>query len=373
MDTRLPSSQPSTFFTERQIELKKIKRRKFMRASFTLKGIGRLAPAFALIVALCATTTAQAGPLITCNQAGLGATGAIVGGFTVPPTMITTYDFSTGATVGSFIPTGASPDGNGRGVQVLGNIIYYTELDFTPPSDFGPTDFIRIAPYNGGAGGADTGTLPNPRPTAGIQDLAYFNGVLYILTGYPLDAPEVFGLNPFNGAVVVGPISISAPAATDSDGFNVLPNGNFLINQGDGSTMYDQYNPTTGAVIPSTTITVPGAFQSTGVENNGTSLFFQEQSDATGLVDGFTETTFAGTFIANTLVSPPPNNCEDISLPVSACFGVTGVTPGKPNCHGKCVSFLANADGGIKNASKDLGYKSVDALQDAIDAFCGKK
>jgi hypothetical protein len=331
-----------------------------MKASLILKGIGRLAPAFALIVALFATTTAQAGPLITCNQAAQG------GG------PITTYDFSGGATVASFVPTGALPNGNGRGVQVLGNNIYYTELVFTPPSFFGPTDVIHIAPYNGGAGGADTRTIPNPRPTVGIQDLAYFNGVLYILTGYPFDAPQVFGLNPSNGAVVIGPISISAPGASDSDGFSVLPNGNFLINEGDGSTNYDQYNPTTGNVIPSTMITVPGVFQSTGVENDGTSLFFQEQSDATTFVDGFTETTFAGTFIANQLVSPPPNNCEDISLPVSACFGVTGVTPGKPNCHGKCVSFLANADGGIKKASKDLGYASVDDLQDAIKAFCGK-
>jgi hypothetical protein len=344
-----------------------------MKGSFTLKGIGRLAPAFALIVALFATTSAQAQPLITCNQAGLGATGGTVGGNSVPPTMITTYDFSTGATVGTFIPTGAFPDGNGRGVQVLGNNIYYTELNFTLPSLFGPTISIEIAPYNGGAGGADTRTIPNPRPTTGIQDLAYFNGVLYILTGYPFDSPEVFGLDPFNGAVVIGPISISAPAAQDSDGFSVLPNGNFLINEGDGSTMYDQYDPTTGAVIPSTQITVPGAFQSTGVENNGSSLFFQEQSDATTLNDGFTETTLAGAFIANQLVSPPPNNCEDISLPVSACFGVTGVTPGKANCHGKCVEFLANADGGIKKASRDLGYASVDDLQDAIKAFCGKK
>jgi hypothetical protein len=332
-----------------------------MKASLKLKGIGRLAPAFTLIVALCATATAQAAPLITCNQFGLGGES------------INTYDFSTGATVGSFIPTGAMGNGNGRGVQVLGNNIYYTELNFTPPAFFGPTNAIEIAPYNGGAGGADTRTIPNPRPTTGIQDLAFFNGVLYILTGYPSDAPEVFGLNPFNGAVVIGPISISAPASSDSDGFSVLPNGNFLINEGDGITMYDQYNPTTGAVIPGTQITVPGAFQSTGVENDGTSLFFQEESDAAGLVDGFTETTFAGTFVANTIVSPPPDTCEDISLAVSACFGATGVTPGKPNCHGKCVSFLAKADGGIKNASKDLGYASVDDLQDAIKAFCGKK
>lgn len=171
----------------------------------TLIASGWLTVAFTVVVALWAAT-AQAQPLITCNQAG---------NVSAPPGPITTYDFTGGAVVGSFIPTGAGPtnNGNGRGVEVIGNNVYYTEL--IGDGGFGPTPSIEIAPFNDGAGGADIRTLPNPRPGFGIQDLAYSNGVLYALTGYPGDPLEVFGLNPNTGVVVSGPISISAPAASD--------------------------------------------------------------------------------------------------------------------------------------------------------------
>jgi len=311
------------------------------------------AVAFTLVVALWAAT-AQAQPTITCNDASATNDGAI-----------TTWDFTGGAVVGSFVPTGAMiGDANGRGVEVIGNKVYYTEVD----TDGGyATDFIRIAPYNGGAGGADIGTLPNPRPGFGVQDITISNGVLYVLTGYPFSTPEVFGLNPLTGAVLSGPITISAPAAPDSDGFTVMPNGNFIINEGDASCTYDQYNPSTGAMIPGTTIVVPGCIVgigtgTTGVETNGKSLFFANAFDA------FVETTLAGTFIAAQAVSP--NACEDISLDQPGCIGAPGAVPGNPNCHGKCISFLAQTDGGIKKAAGNLGYASVKDLQDAVKDFC---
>ena len=354
MNGRLPSSQQSTFFTEREIELKTINGRKFMKASLTLKGVGRLAPAFALIVALFATTTAQAQPQITCNNAGAGNG------------QITTYDFTGGAIVGSFLPTGAFDANNGRGVAILGNLVYYTELT----AGFGPTDFIRIAPFNGGAGGADIGTLPNPRPTDGVQDIAFSNGVMYVLTGYPSDPPQVFGLNPLTGAVLSGPVSISAPAISLSDAFTVLPNGNFLINEGDDTNSYDQYNPTTGAVIPGTNIVAPGNPFATGVDTDGTSLFFSTNSDPLFTSSSLAQTTLTGVPIATQAVAA--NLCEDISIPQSVCLGAPGAIPGNPNCHGKCVSFLATTFGGMDKASSDFGYASVTALQNAIKAFCGK-
>jgi hypothetical protein len=46
-------------------------------------------------------------------------------------------------------------------------------------------------------------------------------------------------------------------------------------------------------------------------------------------------------------------------------------TPGKANCHGKSVSALAKQFGGLHNAAEELGYPSVDALQNAIMEFCG--
>jgi len=314
--------------------------------SQTFRASGWIAVAFTFVVALWAAT-AQAQPLITCNNAAFG------GG------PITTYNFTGGAVVGSFVPTGAFDANNGRGVLVLGNKVHYTELS----SGFGPTDFIRIAPYNGGAGGADIGTLPNPDPGKGVQDLATSNGVLYAMTGYFSGPLKVFGLNPLTGAVVSGPVSIAAPANGGSDGLTVLPNGNFLINNGDGSCTYNQYNPSTGAFIPATTIVVPGGGVCTGVDTDGASLFFQTNFNS------FTKTTLAGAFSASQVVGA--NTCEDISLVTPGCAGAAGVTPGNPNCHGKCVSFLAKTHGGIDSASSDLGFASVEDLQDAIHAFCG--
>jgi hypothetical protein len=45
-------------------------------------------------------------------------------------------------------------------------------------------------------------------------------------------------------------------------------------------------------------------------------------------------------------------------------------TPGSPNCHGTSVSTLAQKDGGLAAAAKDLGFASVSALQKAIKGFC---
>ena len=272
-------------------------RAKFLRSA----GASLTGTVAAFVVSLCATT-AQ-GQLVIGNNAGSG------GG------PINTYNFATGTTVGSFVPTGAGDFNNGRGVEVVGDKVYYTELSLLCCA----TDVIRIAPFNGGAGGADIGSLPNPRPGAGIQDLAFSGGVLYALTGYNFLPLEVFGLNPITGAVVSGPVSVSPPGGggfpgTSADGFTVLPNGNFLINNADESCTYNQYNPSTGALVPATTIVVP-ASMCTGVDTDGTSLFFQTDFNS------ITKTALDGAVIAVVPVDGPGSciperaNCvEDISV-----------------------------------------------------------
>ena len=44
--------------------------------------------------------------------------------------------------------------------------------------------------------------------------------------------------------------------------------------------------------------------------------------------------------------------------------------PGFSNCHGQSVASLAQQYRGLATAAKTLGYPSVNALQDAIRAFC---
>jgi hypothetical protein len=45
-------------------------------------------------------------------------------------------------------------------------------------------------------------------------------------------------------------------------------------------------------------------------------------------------------------------------------------TPGKANCQSQSVSALARQYGGLNNAAPALGFDSVQALQNAIMAFC---
>jgi len=247
-----------------------------------------------------ATPAAAAGPLVIVNNAAFG------GG------PITTYDFSNGSTVNSFVPTGASGSNNGRGVAVAGNEVFYTEIG---------SDTIHVAPFNGGAGGADTRTLPNPRPGVGMQDLAFAGGALYALTGYGTSGPlEVFRLNSTTGAVIGGPVTIVGNDA-DADGFTVLPSGNFLINAGDASCSYAQFNPTTGAAT-GTSFVVAGHSECTGVDTDGTSLYFSTDFGT------LTKTTLAGAVISNTSVGG--NSAEDITL-VQPASSLTTSIVGTPD------------------------------------------
>ena len=154
---------------------------------------------------------------------------------------IVTVDLTNQTPVNSFIPDNALNCSlgscNGRGVEVLGNFVYYTELN----GGFGPSDGIHVAPLNNGAGGADITSFPNPVPGTGVVDLAAAGGKLYAMTGYP-DGPEVVQATDGNGNNI-GPLvtlhTLSGGILTNSDGFTVLANGNWLINDGDADNSYN--------------------------------------------------------------------------------------------------------------------------------------
>jgi hypothetical protein len=236
----------------------------------------------------------------TIRQAALNAGANIVGNNAAyGGGAIQTYDLSTGSLIASFVPDGANgSSANGRAVEVVGNEIYYSELS----SGFGPSDGIHVAPYNSGAGGADLRVLPNPDPSWGIQDLAYSHGTLYALTGYGGGSLQVWGLDPSTGAVTLGPISVAA--ASDADGFTVLPDGNFLINSGDAFCTYDEYSATTGQPTGSN-LSLSGS-NCTGVTTDGTYLYLQ-----TGW-NSFTITDLNGN--VQRTVAVAGNLIEDVSL-----------------------------------------------------------
>jgi hypothetical protein len=75
-------------------------------------------------------------------------------------------------------------------------------------------------------------------------------------------------------------------------------------------------------------------------------------------------------------ISPPfPPMIVDaaMNITVTATAGTAAFagTPGRADCHGETVSALARQFGGLHAAASALGFPSVRALQDAINAFCG--
>jgi hypothetical protein len=104
--------------------------------------------------------------------------------------------------------------------------------------------------------------------------------------------------------VIGGPITING-SDPDADGFAILPDGNFLINAGDASCSYTEYNSATG-VATGSPITVSNASACTGVETDGSSLYFQTNFNS------FTKTDLTGNVISTTPVAS--NSVEDVAL-----------------------------------------------------------
>jgi len=78
-------------------------------------------------------------------------------------------------------------------------------------------------------------------------------------------------------------------------------------------------------------------------------------------------------FITTAVASYPPASLFGVwfamNLTVTGTAAFAG-TPGTANCHGESVSALARQLGGLRAAASALGFPSVEALQDAIQAFC---
>jgi hypothetical protein len=249
---------------------------------------------FALTV-VSAVALIGSGGVAKADRIGIANQASFGGG------VIETVDLDTHTVLGSFVPDGAAGSNNGRGVQLFAgsNLVYYTELT---GSGFGPTVSIEVAPFNNGAGGHDILTFPNPVPGTGVVDLTSDgHGHLFVMTGYP-NGPEVVQETDGSGHNIGGPITLHMLAGgtlSDSDGFAILANGNWLINDGDADNHYNQYNPTTGNEIAGTTIQAHNGAgvcaESTGVDFYAASntLFFDCN------LNDMVENSLTGTFIAN--------------------------------------------------------------------------
>jgi uncharacterized repeat protein (TIGR03803 family) len=194
--------------------------------------------------------------------------------------------------------------------------------------------------FTGGSNGA--------YPAAGL--IADAAGNLYGTTsdyGFPSNG-TVFKVTP-SGIHTVLHTFTGADGATPFAGLIADAAGNFY-----GTTYYGGTNGN-GAVFkmtPSGTLTTLYSF--TGVADGAHPV-------AGLLADG------VGSLYGTALYGGTSGKGTVFKLAISANFN--GI-PGTPNCKAQSISFLAKKYGGLAAAARALGYPNVDALQNAVAAYC---
>jgi hypothetical protein len=201
-----------------------------------------------------------------------------------------------------------------------------------------------------------------------------FTGTVTFVGGTP------FGLSPSVGQQVQGSFTYdtSLPPAFDTgtlagyiqpppSGMSVVISGVTFRSQGDASLQvinspgFDNFNGffipiSAGGVLqpsPSNMVFILGDFSGTALSSTALPLSLNAASFSQRLGNLF-DAAGGG----------------DVSFSIdSLTVGFAG-TPGFSNCHGQSVAALAQQYGGLDAAAKALAYPSVQALQDAIRAFC---
>ena len=108
------------------------------------------------------------------------------------------------------------------------------------------------------------------------------------------------------------------PATDTSDGFTLLPNGNFLINDGDKEPIYREYSGTTGNLVSGGLVVNLAAFglgftKGTGVATapDWQSLYFIADIDSPQTL---VQTDLTGQLIGTQLINNNSTSIEDIDV-----------------------------------------------------------
>ena len=149
------------------------------------------------------------------------------------------------------------------------------------------------------------------------------------------------------------PVPISVSAAVSPDGSKI-----YIPNRGNHIAVVDTQ---TNNVIGSSDFINGGLF-GVSVTPDGRGIYVANYAaDLVTAVDAAT-----GAITAMIPVGSNPLAFGNFIQPKPTFAG----TPGKSNCHGQSVSALAQQYGGLNNAAASLGYPSVSALQNAVEAYC---
>jgi YVTN family beta-propeller protein len=212
--------------------------------------------------------------------------------------------------------------------------------------------------------------------------------------------------SPFNVTVVntaTNKVIATIPIASDSDapGLAASPDGRrvYVTNQiGDNVPVIDTETDTVIATIP-VDVSISAAVSPDGskiyIPNRGNHIVIVDagtnqvigssdyigggQSGVSVTPDG--RAVYVANYAANTVTAVnAATGAITATIPVGSnpwAFGnfiqprpTFAGTPGKANCYGQSASALTQQYGGLANAAAALGYPSVSALQNAIEAYC---
>ena len=218
---------------------------------------------------------------------------------TFGPDFLHVLDINTGTATGTLVNNFNVSTGNGRGVVVVGNIIYSTE---SGPSGniFGGSNIIYKTDRTTGAplGTITVSALP---ARAAMSTLAWDGSAFWTSEylggnhGYRIDL----------SGNIIKTITLGL-AGFNMDGMEYF-NGKLIVNRGDGVGPYDVYDLDGNVITPN--FINPGTF-TTGIAFDGTDFFTSNLSD--GTLSQWNGTT--GAFIQNIALSGFAFNIEDLSV-----------------------------------------------------------
>jgi hypothetical protein len=201
---------------------------------------------------------------------------------------INEIDVTTGTVVADFVaPNPIAASGNGRGIAVAGNTVYYS---LAGSGDIFVTNSVTHADggvlFNTGLGGVATITWDGANLWVSAYDNTN-NVYKYDLAGHRLATVSGFG--------------------NDRDGLEVLTNG-IIANRGDGVGPYDLYNlsgtlVTSSFLNPAATPNFHGI--TTGVTFDGTDYFVSNPDSFAGGTERLLEFDSTGAFVKSIALPNP--------------------------------------------------------------------
>jgi hypothetical protein len=258
-------------------------------------------------------------------------------------------DANTGALLRTF-----GPGGNSTGITVdpQTNNVVYVGVDCR----FAVTcTIVTINPITG----ISSAFAVLPSTTASFIDGIYFDpggNYLFMSNRGNTGSPTQFHMTILDRT---GTVVNDVGMTSEPDGIAFHVNPSFVVtNNTDGTMTRFDFPSNVFTAPPVQSLFASGGFRGDLTQVGPDSCLYLSQEGTR-----FADNTTSGN---NSIVQI----CPSFAPPPGVSICPVG-TPGEPNCHGQCISALAQKYNGINAAASALRLSSVSALQNAVRTFCG--